>query len=615
MLEIEMPSPDDVAAPAGAEASGETLPGGRSEQLAPKAQADRDPPKRLKIPEGLATTRSGPDSPGKFEAIPLLFRAVITAVGAFIVYWIVDKIFIYRTSAGYIDEIAQAYDLNRNLTTAFTIALFVVLAIVANYTFSFSRKKRYTAWVVLAAALVAHSLILWNVTRRQFFSRSGEAIKCYIVTRKAITYGERPGVDPATGRKCRMITPEIVERIKEYENGRRPGVVSTPNPTFFDLGTGEPVVWYGQNTVGGIELFDLMGFHPQTGAELQPIDQETIAKWQKQQNAAQAVLARRAPLRVDPEKYGFFDSVTGAPRVWYWRRGEGDYEFYDADGFHKETGERLRVITPEVLEQRRLELRAVERKRSELELQRQQEEREKAERAEHEREQALAMQRKQQADAQAQAERTAAQARAESERQQAAAGSCDRLAANPNDRRKPSNIEGAAYETLKLNRSEAISTCRLAVTQYPNELRYQYQLGRALQSEFPHEAFGLYINLVSKKYPAAYDNLGWLHVRLNKNYDEAVRVFRGGAQLGDPDSLVSLAEMVERRYHQPSSAAESKWQLLARAASLGHANAAQAVERERLRVEGEMAEQQRQQETSRAILQLFGGVIQSIPRR
>jgi hypothetical protein len=35
--------------------------------------------------------------------------------------------------------------------------------------------------------------------------------------------------------------------------------------------TGEPVVWYHRNQGGVIQLFDLMGFDPETGNELLPV--------------------------------------------------------------------------------------------------------------------------------------------------------------------------------------------------------------------------------------------------------------------------------------------------------------------------------------------------------
>ena len=88
--------------------------------------------------------------------------------------------------------------------------------------------------------------------------------------RDAVRYGDRPGIDPSTGRQCRKVTEELLERLREYEKGKRPKRVDAANPLFFDLRTGEPIVWYRTNNDGVVELFDLMGFHAETGDELLP---------------------------------------------------------------------------------------------------------------------------------------------------------------------------------------------------------------------------------------------------------------------------------------------------------------------------------------------------------
>jgi hypothetical protein len=51
----------------------------------------------------------------------------------------------------------------------------------------------------------------------------------------------------------------------------------------------------------------------------------------------------RPPKLIDPNTNPFFDSTTGKPQVWYWRGPNGEYEFYDNQGFHKE-GDELKII-------------------------------------------------------------------------------------------------------------------------------------------------------------------------------------------------------------------------------------------------------------------------------
>ena len=71
----------------------------------------------------------------------------------------------------------------------------------------------------------------------------------------------------------------------------------------------------------------------------------------------------------------------------------------------------------------------------------------------------------------------------------------------------------------------------------------------------------------------AYDNLGWLEIKLNKNFGEAIKDFEAGSQLQDPDSIVSLVEMIDKGYVPTDRAQELKDQLLRRAADLGHQGA------------------------------------------
>jgi TPR repeat protein len=83
--------------------------------------------------------------------------------------------------------------------------------------------------------------------------------------------------------------------------------------------------------------------------------------------------------------------------------------------------------------------------------------------------------------------------------------------------------------------------------------------------------------LVKAGYPAAFDNLGWLLITEKNNYSQAVRMFQRGVELGDPDSMVSLAEMLDQGLVVPRNSHETKMELYARAARLGHAGAEQAL--------------------------------------
>jgi hypothetical protein len=102
---------------------------------------------------------------------------------------------------------------------------------------------------------------------------------------------------------------------------------------------------------GEIELFNLMGFNPLNGEELKPVTSDVVDQFKIQDAKRKEEVARlsRPPRRIDPNEFPFFDSASGKPQVWYWHGQNGEYEFYDNQGFHPLTGEALKVIDKGVI--------------------------------------------------------------------------------------------------------------------------------------------------------------------------------------------------------------------------------------------------------------------------
>src|SRR5262249_27620090 len=222
------------------------------------------------------------------------------------------------------------------------------------------------------------------------------------------------------------------------------------------------------------------------------------------------------------------------------------------------------------------------------------------------------------------AEKAARDAKAEQEakeradalrRASEAARRCDELAANPNDSRRVG--EGVAFDLLKNQAREAIASCELAVSQNPSELRFKYQLGRALEWIDRRKATQIQQDLVTRGYPAAFDNLGWLYYDSQKaaTWPRAVALFRSGVRADDSDSMVSLAEMIARRHTAPANPSEEKLQLYRRAAQLGNAAAMRAYDDEIAKEQATQQERIWQLEQQRRMMQIMGTVIQNIPRR
>ena len=407
------------------------------------------------------------------------------------------------------------------------------------------------------------------------------ATQCYIIqrgARAAVIYRDNlPGMDPETGRECRLVTTGLIERLKEYAEGKRPGRIKAPSPEFFDPRTSEPIVWYVDHG-GAIEIFDLLGYHPETGEELLPVTSEIVDRWKAQQV--------KPPARVDPETHPFFDPKTGRPNIWHSPGESGALEFFDGPGFHPRTGKALTEITRDFADKRlreRADREAREKKeRADLEA-REKKERddriahEKKERADleareqKERDDRIAREKKERADREAQQEQ---QRRKELAKQSAAA--CDALAANPNDQRRHSR-DGVSYDQLKTQIPEAIRTCELAVQLLPADLTLQYQLARAMELADPARGQAMQDRLVKMSYPAAFDNAGSLLLNDPKCQQhcirEAVKLFQKGAALGDPDAMMSLADQISR--NQASGDTISLYQ---RAAKLGHPGARLVLE-------------------------------------
>jgi len=546
----------------------------------------------------------------RWSSIGLVVRFLIAAfailIPALAALWMVDKLFIYLLARSYVDDVADVLDLNKHLAKALALAVFAMAVYLIGKTFSRSHTSRRIGYLGIVGLLIGHSLLLWQGTKDQPFNRKGEAIKCYVLTHDGeVRYGERPGIDPMTGRACRAVTPDLADRLQEYRKGKRPQRITFDDPTFFDVRSGEPSIWYFKGKDGTIEIFDLMGFHPDTGEDLQPITREVVEAW-KVQNAdrrrREAEKLRRPPQRIDDsEGFAFFDARTGEPRVWYWRSSNGEYEFYDNRGFHPRTGEPLAIITPQAIAAWKQELETAEKRRKDEQFRREKEQRERAEREERDRQSALEQQRLKEADL------AAAQ-----ERERQAATLCDQLAANPTDPRKPTDIVGVRYDDLKTNATAAMEVCSLAVKNFPTEQRYRYQYARAFQINEPEKALDLHKRLVRDNYPASFDNVGWLLIKIHKDIQGAIRYFKEGARLGDPDSMVSLAELIDKKYLLENDATAARFTLLSRAAELGHPGAQLAVEKERVRFQQLQQEREFQRQQQQLMLQLFGTILRNV---
>ncbi len=416
--------------------------------------------------------------------------------------------------------------------------------------------------------------------------KRGTEKRCYVITRDTVFYRSKPGIDPATGRQCRPLTAGVLEKLREYEKGKRPNHVNSAEPVFYDVRSGDAAIWYSRGPEAKISLFDLMGFDPETGEELLPITPKIVAEWKGQRD--DELRKQRPPKQIDPNNAVFFDPASGKPQVWFWRGPDGEYEFYDNAGYHPRTGEALTVVNKGVVDAWKQHVKDTLRREKEERLKRDKEESDRNER----------------------------------EAQKMRAGSmCDQAAANPADPRKPSEVPGVRYEELKEAAAKALEICRVAMVSFPSELRYTYQYARALGFSEPEEAIVIYRKLTRQGYPAAFDNLGSLLLQRKdrKSFNEAINVFNEGVRIGDPDSMVTLSALIVRGYYGVENPYDYSLKLLRDAAALGHPGAKLAIEKmetERQQQQQNRASQQQQQQMQEQImLELFRNILGGAIRR
>jgi TPR repeat protein len=260
---------------------------------------------------------------------------------------------------------------------------------------------------------------------------------------------------------------------------------------------------------------------------------------------------------VDPDSHAWFDPKTGRPNIWHSPGESGALEFFDGPGFHPRTGKALTEITQDFAERLRDDKAWADAEKVGT---------------------AAAftgyVQKFGSGAHVAEARQRLAAIDEERERQKRR---CDELAANPNDQNRRRTSRGVSYDELKTHITEAIRACELAVQLLPADLTLQYQLARAVELADPARGQAMQDRLVKLSYPAAFDNAGSL--LLNEKgcrqhcINEAVKLFRKGVALGDPDAMMSLADQIGQNH-----ATGDQISLYQRAAKLGHPRAIRALE-------------------------------------
>jgi len=106
---------------------------------------------------------------------------------------VINRLSTYYFAKSYTERLVQSRGLDPHLGDAIVWASFFFLSYCMILIFSFSPWKRRLGLGGVFSFLIGHSLLL--VGREPFVGGSGEAARCYIITRDTISYGSVPGKD------------------------------------------------------------------------------------------------------------------------------------------------------------------------------------------------------------------------------------------------------------------------------------------------------------------------------------------------------------------------------------------------------------------------------------
>ena len=272
---------------------------------------------------------------------------------------------------------------------------------------------------------------------------------------------------------------------------------------------------------------------------------------------------------MDIEDYQLFDTATGHSRAWFWRGPNGEYEFFDNQGFNPTNGEALKQFTSE----------EIARWKKERQLAKEYQEQEERKRLQEKHLRRDTQERRQAREREA-AERVE---KAEAEKQRTVAEAidrCDRLAANPHDPKKPASILGARLQKLRKMRRKLSSRAVRPSSIFRKSRDINISMLARWVLNNPDEAIAIYRRLAAQIYPAAFDNLASLLLqrRDKKSIKQAITVLKDGVRNGDPDAMVTLAAWVGTSELPVQNPFAYKLMLLKKAASLGNQDAKEAAD-------------------------------------
>jgi len=211
--------------------------------------------------------------------------------GIFFSLWAVSAtvdLTIWGAYTHFIDTLSDRLAINRYLANALSF-LFVAPFFVGVRYYLFSlrdrQRKQRIGLAILLSMGVIYNLALYYGTRNQNFGPNGP-VKFYALVPGGVVFSDRAGIEPIYGVPFRRVSPENIKWLIRIQQGRI-GLVSDPaHHDWFDLVTGDPLLWYSTDSAGNFRFFDGPGHDPATRADLKPVTPDTQKEWEKKIGAA-----------------------------------------------------------------------------------------------------------------------------------------------------------------------------------------------------------------------------------------------------------------------------------------------------------------------------------------
>ncbi len=222
------------------------------------------------------------------KVIIYIFAIILIILIIYPLLTVLNILSVKNIANSFIGDIDIVFGLNPYLTKAILAAVTMPLLWLFVQSFNiFNNKIRVLARALLVLSLVIYYIILWIGSDAFWFDRNGNPLKCYVLTKKSIIFHRikhisEYEVDQKTGKKCLPVTRGALRDLRIIKhvmnNG---GVKELKSPkSFFDVQTGDPIVWYTHRKGGEYALFNAPVHDPVTGTRAAPMTRQEVRAFQ-----------------------------------------------------------------------------------------------------------------------------------------------------------------------------------------------------------------------------------------------------------------------------------------------------------------------------------------------